>query len=240
MARSGSVDFTVNALQIASGAFRIITHDEDPPVGKQANDLVESLNMMVKTLMGSPDVDTTGLKMWQRTRATLLLDSADISFELKAADGDLDIDPPVSILSAMLKTVDNEETVLTTMLVEEFEAIPNKSDEATGKPTKYYYEREFDKGVFYIDRIPDILTDVVDLVYLRPLQDIDSATDDLDFPQHWFNPLKWMLAIENAEEYGAPVTRNMENRAAYWLAKAQSFYPEHAPEDAYFQPGRDD
>jgi len=238
MARGTTTDVTYSGATIIAQAFDWagIYGPEDPiPAEKQASAL-KKLEMMIKVWQGSPNILTRGLKIWQRERASLTL-SAKISFDLQLSGGDLDINPPVSIKTAMLKTTDDEETPIDVgMTFEEFEAIPNKTE--TGTPSRIYYERQYDKGVLYLDIIPDDITNVIDLVYLRPLYDFDAATNDPDFPQHWLEALYMNLGLRIMPGFGKEPSRTQEEQADTALALAQTFYPETT--NIFFEPDRGD
>jgi len=189
------------------------------------------LNMMVKAWQGSPNVFTSGLKMWARERASLTL-TAKISFSLKASGGDLDIDPPVAILSALLRDSDDNDTVLSPMLLGEYEAILNKTE--TGTPTKYYYEKQLTEGVLYLNRIPEDTTSTIEFVYLRPLTIIEDSDDTPDFPQHWYLALMKNLALNMAPAYEITPSADLRAQAQYWLQVAQTFHPEYS--NIFFEP----
>jgi len=53
------------------------------------------------------------------------------------------------------------------------------------------------------------------LVYQRPYEDFDASTDEPDFPQEWFDAIKFGLADRLAPEYGVPIVdrNDIKNRA---------------------------
>lgn len=236
MARGTTTDLTATGTQVITKALYEIAmygpHDTIPAA--ELADCLITLDWMIKLWQGSPDIETKGLKMWQRARGTLTLD-ASISRTLKSG-GDLAISEPVAIISAMLVTTDSEETALTPMTLQEYEAISDKTQ--TGTPKKYYYEREYDGSTIYFDCIPVDITDVVHLLYLRPLYDMDAIGNNVDFPQHWYMPLYLNLAVILAPGYGKEAYRTTIDAAFGALQKAQNFYPETV--NLHFEPDRDD
>lgn len=239
MARGTTTDYSVNGTKILKRAFIWSgiygPNSSIPP--EETVDALDVINMMIKLWQGSPDIETKGLKMWQRARATLTLTAA-ISFSLKLADGALDINPPVDILTAMLKDTDDNETSIVPMMggLGEFEAISDKTE--TGTPSKYYYERQYDEGTLYLNCVPEDITDVIDLVYLRPIYDMDAVGNDVDFLQHWYEALYMNLGLRLMPGYGKPISQDHKDQAKYALDKAQSFYPENV--NVFFEPDRDD
>lgn len=163
-------------------------------------------------------------------------DYATIAGDSDQAGGGKDIPIPVDIISAVLRDSNNNDTVMTPMLLQEYEALPNKTSN-TGDPSKYYYERGLTSGVLYWDIIPSDTTKTVQLVYLQILEDFDAAANTPDFPQEWYRALVYNLALDLMGLDGKTPTVFQIKQAADSLFLAQSFHPE-VSED-YFQPGRD-
>ena len=53
---------------------------------------------------------------------------------------------------------------------------------------------------------PDTVTDVLVLWVQRTLEDLDGATDDVDYPQEWYLPIALNLAMYSSPKYGVPAT----------------------------------
>lgn len=68
-------------------------------------------------------------------------------------------------------------------------------------------------------------TDFLVLTVQRTLDDMDSSTDEPDYPQEWFLPLTYNLAWLSCDEYGVPqMDRNsIEKKAAYFYEMAYGF-----------------
>jgi hypothetical protein len=230
-------DFSVNSNDIIEGAIRALgalSTGESLP----ANEMVdgrEALNMIVKQLMGPPHYLMKGVKPWQREEASLTL-AAKIKFEFKTSGGDLDITPPVDIISARLVDSDDNETPLKRMSREKYDSIGNKTD--TNTPTAFYYERRLDSGYFYLDCIPsDITNYTIDITYLDQMAAFTTVRTTTDFPQEWYRVLKFSLAVDLGPEYGADISNvtALRNEA---IAIANNFHQDRV--DAYFQPGIDE
>lgn len=84
----------------------------------------------------------------------------------------------------------------------------------TGQPIQFYYDVQNTYGDLYLFPVPDDIAagsgNYVRIVYQRPFEDFDSSSDEPDFPQEWFDALKFNLALRLATEYGvAPEQFNM-------------------------------
>ena len=235
MARDTDADYAVTAAEVVSATYEelnLITDGGSPSTVQAAYGL-KKLNLLVKNIMGPANRLYRGLKVWQRASSTLTL-TAKNNFDIYSGGSDLDLIAPIDILGAVLRTTDDEDSVLTRMLREEFDAIPDKT--TTGDPRKYLYEREYEYGTLYLDLVPSDLTKTVVFTYHRPLFDMDEGTHDVDFPQQWHLPLVYLLAVNLCPRYGFDPTpyRGLLEEAR---ENANTFYPERV--DCYFEPGKD-
>lgn len=241
MARSSTVNITATGTNIVTQALYEIAmygpHDTIPSA--ETADCLVVLNYLVKQWMGDPDVETKGLKMWQRTETSLDLGTAGaaISYSLASGASGWAGESPVNIRSVTFKDSNNQETTLSPMTAEEFQAITDKTQ--TGTPTRYYYERGYSGGTIYLNRVPSQTSSCyLDILYLRPLYDVDQLSDDVDFPQQWYLALYLNLAVLLGPRYGKEVYPTTQQNAFGALQKAQAFYPEDV--NVSFEPGRED
>jgi hypothetical protein len=140
---------------------------------------------------------------------------------------------PLEIVTAVLRDTDTQDTPITPMLLEDYEALPDKTDD--GDPSQYYYEAQLTDGVLYLDREPDDVTKVIRIVYLSPIEDLDVTTDEVDYPQVWFRALSAQLSIDLSVPYNRPVSQALQNIRNESLTIAQNADPETSED--YFQPG---
>lgn len=238
--KAGTVTLTIASLDLITGAMMDI---QALAAGEPANpndvvDVRKVLNMMVMQMQGPPNFLARGLKMWLRTVATLTL-SAKAQYMLKSSGGDLDINAPVDVLSALRRTTDDVDTPLKPMTFEEYQAISTKS--ATGTPTRFIYEKKLSEGYFTLDRVPSDTTDTVIITYLRPVTTVSKDTDNLDFDNAWHNFLRLQLAKRIAPMFPGTDTNSLKlvvAMAGEAKAEVQTFFPEDT--DVYFQPELDD
>jgi hypothetical protein len=140
---------------------------------------------------------------------------------------------PLEIVTAVLRDTDTQDTPITPMLLEDYEALQDKTDD--GDPSQYYYEAQLTDGVLYLDREPDDVTKVIRIVYLSPIEDLDVTTDEVDYPQVWFRALSAQLSIDLSVPYSRPVSQTLQNLRDESLSIAQNADPETS--EIYFQPG---
>jgi hypothetical protein len=173
--------------------------------------------------------------MWQRERASLTLVADQGSYDLKPTGGDLDIQIPTHIIAASLRNASNQDTPMRRMTLEEYESIGDKT--ADGDPGAFYYERRTDTGKLYLDFQPSDTTKSIRIIYLQPIEDIDSAANDLDFPVEYHLPIAHQLGIHVAPKFGIPLTQDHYTQAQASAQLVQTFEPQRST--VFFEPGKE-
>jgi hypothetical protein len=92
-------------------------------------------------------------------------------------------------------------------------------------------------GRLTLDCEPSDVAKVIRIVFLGALEDFDALNDTPDYPQEWFRPLKFQLAVDLWPEYkdGDP-PKSLLMLAESSLAIAQNANPETS--EAFFEPDR--
>lgn len=160
--------------------------------------------------------------------------SEDAAVYFYTAADDL-IDRPLRIESIRRRDVSGNSAIDTPvgeMGREEYFDLPYKSN--TGRPVQYYYDPGRASGTLYIWPAPDVISQLLKITYLRPIQDFDAATNDPDFPQEWLECLKYQLAVRLAPEYGVTLKPEVASIAASLLENVMGW--DNEPNSIYFQP----
>jgi hypothetical protein len=141
---------------------------------------------------------------------------------------------PLEILSMLGRDYRNRDRQLSSMMMNDYEAITEKFTEST--VTSYYYEQTLTDGTLRFNCAADDPTEVIVVTYRSVPEDLDAAGNDIDFDQVWIRPLGWALTLDVCGLFG------QESRAAYFktmrdeaLAIARNANPETS--NLYFQPG---
>jgi hypothetical protein len=100
----------------------------------------------------------------------------------------------------------------------------------TGRITQVHYDHQLTNGVLYVWPRSSVMTDTLELIVQRPWEDMDSATDDFDCPQEWYEPILYGLTYRICPDYGVPLqTKNSIGLdAQMFLDKAMGFDVENA------------
>lgn len=146
---------------------------------------------------------------------------------------------PMKILNVNLRSIDDIDTPVWPSMRMDYINITTKTQ--TGETNEWYYDPQINTGEFYVWPIQTDVSKHFVLWVQRTLEDFNAATDNPDFPQEWFLPLAFNLALLGTAKEGVTPTeyRKIEAGATYWLSKAESFdtedfmilQPEINPED---------
>jgi hypothetical protein len=71
-----------------------------------------------------------------------------------------------------------------------------------GAPVNFYYDKLLDAGQLYVFPRPDDVNILLNFTYHEAIEDLDSGTDNIDFPVEWTLPLIYGLAAELMVAYG--------------------------------------
>jgi len=144
---------------------------------------------------------------------------------------------PLKIIDARRRDNTNLDVELTLMGSLEYANLPNKILPANAQPTSFYYHPLLTEGIFYCWPTPCDGSSRIKFTYERTLQDLVNASDTLDFPQEWYSPVLWLLAIRIAPAFGAaaqidrlaPIAEKMLTKVLTWDGEyaSVSFRPDY-------------
>lgn len=146
---------------------------------------------------------------------------------------------PKDIETAVLRDVNNTDSPLDIMTVQDYDYLPNKADpNYFGDPTAIYFERGLDSSTVYTDvgAAIDTRSHIV-ITYQEPIQDMTNNADEPYYPQEWYLALCWGLSEQITPMFRANWTEKMESLKANAMAIARQGDAERS--SLYYQPGED-
>mgnify|MGYP003331710735 FL=1 len=203
MATSGSTNFSVTRDQLISGALRLcgVIAEGETATTEQINNGAEALNMLVKRLYAD------GMPLWAMKQYSVPLTSGTSAYNI-GVGLTVDTAKPLRIVQAFNhNTSSNLDIPMRIVTRDEYNRLGDKT--TTGTPIQIFYEPLNTYGVLHLFPTPDSTAQTsqqITIVYQRPFEDFDASTDEPDFPQEWFEPLKYLLATRLAGEYQTPLT----------------------------------
>jgi hypothetical protein len=215
MSTSGSVDYNVTATEIISSAYELarVKDPLEPLNTDQTTRGMASLNKIIKYLQKA------GMPLWAIKRDTITLVQSTQSYTCGPLGTGL-LERPLRILEAWYRDGTND-TAVEIISRDDYNTLGDKTGE--GIPTEIYYDPQLTLGVLYVYNPADATAagNTLHLVYHRPFEDMDSITDNFDFPQEWFMALEYMLAVDIAMRNGIK-----QSRISQLDAKAKEYYYE--------------
>lgn len=106
----------------------------------------------------------------------------------------------LSVSSARLKDNGDVETPLLMRGRDDFMTIPYKS--ITGRPNTICYVSSISSGTFYVFPTPDQCYYRIKFSYQQMIEDLDSSSDNLEFPSEWLETITLNLAALIGTTYG--------------------------------------
>ncbi len=237
MATSGSTDLTTTRNTLISGALRIVgaIAQGETPTADQITEAAEALNYLVKALQAD------GMPLWAIKEYSIPLSASTASYRIGLTQT-VNTAKPLKIISAYRQDTTNDIDVPMVKLTrDEYNLLGNKTSE--GEPIQFYYDPQRTYGDLYLFPVPNstaAANSTVRIVYQRPFEDFDASTDEPDFPQEWFDALKFLLADRLAPEYGIPIQdrQDIRSRAKQLREEALGFGSEEG--SIFFSPDRRD
>lgn len=202
------------------------------PTTAQLTDVMQIMNFIATSWIAH------GMQVWCQKSGTYTL-SAGVGSPTVGVGGTIAIARPEVITQVWLR--DTTQTYpmdipLNMVGREEYNRLSQKT--VPGVPNTVYYDPQYDlpaansgataKGVLNMWPVPDAATATqYDLyfIYTRPLQDFTATADALDFPQEWYDAIRWAVADSLCPSYNVPVTKwdRIRSKADKALALALSF-----------------
>lgn len=218
MATSGSFDFSLSRTQllddvlITLGILRVGDTIENHTTMETF--VVRQLNTYIKSLQN------TGLKLWSRKQTNIVLQANKTSYSWKYPGGDINIVQPVRVIRAFRRDAANTDVKMTILEQSEYDNLSSKM--SNGTPTQWYYDEGLTQGTWYLWPTPTTTGANVVVTYHQPFDDMDSNTDTFDFPQRWYNAIKWGFLLEICTAFGREPSPTQEKLAVYHLGIAQN------------------
>lgn len=145
------------------------------------------------------------------------------------------IDRPLQVFSCRRNSSADQDTPMFMYSYDEYFNLPNKT--STGTPTSATYNPQLNNGILYIWPSPISTTDTINITFARPIQDMDIATNNPDFPQEWLEVLAMQLAVKLSYRYGKRrEVAELKNDADILLDQLSNWDNELA--SIYFQPAQ--
>ena len=196
MTTSGSYDFSVNRDQLITGALRLagVIAQGETPSALQISDAATTLNMMVKAWMAD------GMPLWCIRTVTIIPVAGQNTYTYNTPK----LLKPIQAWNR--QTSSQVDIPMRMISRQEYNILGNKS--TTGNPIQLFFNPNLSSTEIKLFPTPDSTAAAQNVIYIVaqvPYQDFDSATDTPDFPQEWYEAIKYGLAVRLAGEYNIDI-----------------------------------
>lgn len=226
MTTSGTYDFSVNRDQLITGALRLagVIAQGETPSASQVSDAATTLNMMVKAWMAD------GMPLWAIRTITITPVANQNTYTYSTPK----LLKPLQAWNR--QTASQVDIPMRMISRQEYNILGNKS--TTGNPIQLFFNPDLSSTEIKLFPTPDATAAAQNVIYIVaqvPYQDFDSATDTPDFPQEWYEAIKYGLAVRLAGEYNIDIEtrKTLVAEAAAIKTEALSFGTEE--NSLYFQ-----
>jgi hypothetical protein len=245
MASSGTASFTISRNELINSSMRLlrVLREGDVANARQIEYGVQALQMLVKNMQSA------GLALWTYQTIQIPMVENQTSYTLGPTGADVTTVRPLRLFDGtFIRVVNNGQnfdTQLRNLSRLEYEQFGSKG--SLGVPNSIYYFPGIDVvsgatspstgyGTLYVYTTPSDDTRTIFGNFQRPLYDMTSPTDQFDFPQEWFQVLRYKLAAELGLEMQADLAiwREIRGIAKELQGEAQDWSVETTP--IYFQP----
>jgi len=205
MATSGSKNYSITAIEIIGGALRKLgayDHGEAIPA-EEVQDAMQALNLLAK------EWSAHGLDIFVREEKILTMTAGQVVYTL-GPSGVL-TDKPYDIVYAARRDPTNNIDVPMNLIGErEYQRLSLKQQQ--GIPTNLWYKQLRTTGELYVWPTMSSTCPYTQLVLQCRMyvDDLDSTTDEPEFPIEWGNALIFNLAHDLAPEYGVDAKKRAE------------------------------
>jgi hypothetical protein len=233
MSTSGTVSFSLNALQMIEKAFgRLGKASEGEPLSaRMYTDGLSSLNLLLKGRLGVME------HLFTKTERSVTLVADTAAYVL--------IPKPGRVLSVRRRYTSGSNITdipLTELSRQEYFDMAVKTS-APSTPNSWYYDPQTTTGTLYVWPAASstiVSTHTLQVTYARRLEDMLTTTDDLDMPQEWLDAVVWLLADDLETQYpvnDARLAGKIERKAAQAFLFVKSWDTE--PASIFLQPEPD-
>jgi len=197
------------ALVAGQNQYSLGLKDSGTTTSTSANKLVDSSGTFINdtsigdTVLNTTDsTSTTITAIDSNTQLSLASDIFTSGENYEITTADISTPRPDRILECN-RIYNGNEVPMTAMSLQEYNELPNKTQQGT--PINYFYDPTLTNGNLYIWLTPgttEVTDYTIEVVTQTQVFDMDSPTDEFDFPQEWYEPLIKNLASNLSGAYG--------------------------------------
>lgn len=220
MATSGSSDWQITRDTAITAALRKlgVLYEGQSASSSQITTGAEALNSMIKAYHAD------GMPLWAIKEYTFTVTSGTRDYTIGVSQT-IDVPMPLKVLQAYRTQTSGTNTPMNVVNHYDFNLLPLTPNTISGVPVTLFYQPLSMYGTIRLWPIPSDSTTTVTITYQRPFEDMDSASDNFDFPPYWMDAIIYGLAWRLCPEYGIPKLERdaIKEDAKFFKEEALSF-----------------
>lgn len=198
-----TTSFSTTGNDLIKGALRLVgvLAQGEEPSSAQTSEALVALNYLLKSWV----VD--GLHLWKHRRDTITLVDGTVTYTLS--------DPKAyTVTQVWINNTSNTSIPLRMISRQEYFRLSNRA--SNGTPSQVYVDKQKDSTLLYVYPVPDATTASLynmEVSYTTTFDDLNTVSDIPDFPQEWYDAIKYGLAVRLAGEYNISTELRRELKA---------------------------
>lgn len=206
MAISNSYDWNLTRTEIISDALRIVG-----ALGEWETASTTRLSRLTSILNGIIKMkQQIGMPLWKMSSLGLPITSFTGNvITVGGGTAEIVVAKPLKLYSAWLCNYDLTISRRELDIVGRREFLGGAPNYTTGSPHSIYMSPLREYSEFWVSPVPSdyaIANEYVEIHYQSEISDVDSSSDNIDFPPEWLLLITYELADVAAAMYGTPVT----------------------------------
>lgn len=213
MATSGTALYTVSSTVIINRALQDVGA---LPQGQSANasdltDCLTALNMIIKNLQ------TEGFQLWTYQTISFPLVAGQITYTIAESAANITNFRPLRLMQAWVRDQSSPPNDRPLIVCPRYDYDLLTPKTTTGLAVNIYYDPQIGTGTFYVWPAPVDSSLTCFCLVQRPIQD-QTLTSDFDFPQEYYQPLRYLLGADVGPSYGCPerTQQRLDQKAEYY------------------------
>ena len=224
MSTSGVSTWSLTRDSIINAALRKlgVLAEGDTANTNQITTGTEALNSLMKALMAK------GMPLWNINEYTFSTVANTSTYNIGTGQT-LNTPMPMKMLQAYrIDTTGGAQVPMEIKAHYDYNLLPVNATASI--PVQLYYQPLSTYGVIKLWPAPSSTTTTVTITYQRPVEDMVSTSDNMDFPAYWTDAIIYSLAWRLAPEYGVPLQdrTSISKEALLFVEEALSFGSEEA------------
>ena len=229
MSTSGSTTWSLQRDSIINAALRklAVLSGGSAPATYEVTNATEALNALLKGFQAD------GMPLWAMTSYTFTATANTATFNIGIGQT-INTPMPLKVVQAWRGSTSYSNVPMNVYSNTNYNVLPLTN--SSGTPVNLYYQPLSTYGTISLWPYPSDSTTSITIRYQRPFEDMNSSTDNLDFPSYWTEAVIYGLADRLAPEYGIPLEdrKVLAQQASMFHANALSFGSEDS--SFYIQP----